>query len=222
MKLIVSIILSLFLIVVALNKNYSFKEGFASTSPIQITSANIADYIYDVYKADVKALQNLADVAIKLQDGGITVPGTMTVSNQLNVGGIAEITGATKLKSRLDVTGVAEITGATKLKSTLDVTGATNMASTLNVIGDITGKTIKELRDKIAVLEAKTVKLGNDGNITGDITCNGRIIFPRVDCGLQWPEIDGFVWQRFGELWIECRHNCVIHGKHGGRGPSYL
>jgi cytoskeletal protein CcmA (bactofilin family) len=176
MKLIVSIILSLFLIVVALNKNYSFKEGFASTSPIPITSANIADYIYNVYKADVKAIQNLADVAIKLQEGGITVPGTMTVSNQLNVGGIAEITGATKLKSTLDVTGVAEITGATKLKSTLDVTGATNLASTLNVTGatnlastlnvtgDITGKTIKELQDKVGALEAniKTyVKFGD-------------------------------------------------------------
>jgi cytoskeletal protein CcmA (bactofilin family) len=85
-------------------------------------------------------------VAIKLQEGGITVPGTMTVSNQLNVGGIAEITGASKLKSTLDVTGVAEITGATKLKSTLDVTG------------NITGKTIKELQDKITALEGKLNK----------------------------------------------------------------
>jgi len=50
-----------------------------------ITAANISDYIYKVYKADVKAIQNLADIAIKLQAGGITVPGSMTVSNQLNV-----------------------------------------------------------------------------------------------------------------------------------------
>ena len=203
MKLIVSIILSLFLIVVALNKNYSFKEGFASTSPIPITSANIADYIYNVYKADVKAIQNLADVAIKLQEGGITVPGTMTVSNQLNVGGIAEITGATKLKSTMDVTGVAEVTGATKLKSTLDVTGATNMASTLNVIGDITGKTIKELRDKIAALEAKTSGFSADGQtftIKGSATVAGILI---TNNGTQF----GLGYRNQNDLLGEYTHN---------------
>jgi hypothetical protein len=96
------------------------------------------------------------------------------------------------------------------------------MPSTLNVIGDITGKTIKELRDKIAVLEAKTVKLGNDGNIIDNIISNHSIIFPRTDIGLHWPQMNGWVWQRYGELWLETPGSVVIHGKHGGRGPSYL
>ena len=106
----------------------------------------MADYIYKIYKADVKAIQNLADIAMKLQAGGITVPGTMTIKNTLNVEGIAEITGATNLKS------------------------------TLNVEGDITGKTIKELRDKIAVLEAKTSGFSADGQtftIKGPATVSG-------------------------------------------------
>ena len=177
MKLIVSIILSLFLIVVALNKNYSFKEGFASTSPIPITSANIADYIYNVYKADVKAIQNLADVAMKLQEGGITVPVTMTVSNQLNVGGIAEITGATKLKSTLDVTG------------------------------DITGKTIKELQDKITALEEKITKTLNDKvkpleEKTAKITFANDTVF--FDCNIQ---VNYLITARGGK---------IIIGRHPG------
>jgi hypothetical protein len=113
-------------------------------------------------------------VAIKLQEGGITVPGTMTVSNQLNVGSIAEITGATKLKSTLDVTGVAEITGATKLKSTLDVTG------------NITGKTIKELQDKITALEEKLNNIFN-GNIKGSLTIEGNLGATRLDANSTIP-----------------------------------
>jgi hypothetical protein len=78
----------------------------------------------------------------------------MIVSNQLNVGGIAEITGATKLNSTLDVNG------ATKLNSTLDVTGAT----------------IKNLLDRITALEAKTSGISADGqsiSIKGPATVAG-------------------------------------------------
>jgi hypothetical protein len=184
------VILALFLIMYAVNQKCSNSETFDNTT-IPITSDNVADHIYKIYKADVKAIQNLADIAMKLQAGGITVPGTMTIKNTLNVEGIAEITGATNLKS------------------------------TLNVEGDITGKTIKELRDKIAVLEAKTVKLGNDGNIIDHINCNGMIIFPRADIGIHWPQMNGYLWQRFGELWLESNINCVIHG-HSRRDPTYL
>ena len=85
-------------------------------------------------------------MAIKLQESGITVPGTMTVSNQLNVGGIAEITGATKLKSTIDVTG------------------------------NITGKTIKELQDKITALEGKLNNIFNGNiNIKGSLTIEGNL-----------------------------------------------
>ena len=88
----------------AINQKCSNSETFDNTT-IPITSDNVADHIYKIYKADVKAIQNLADIAMKLQAGGITVPGTMTIKNTLNVEGIAEITGATNLKSTLNVEG---------------------------------------------------------------------------------------------------------------------
>ena len=86
MKTIVNIILALFLMVVAVIKSYN-TEGFDSTSTVTITSATISDYIYRVYRVDVNALQNLADIAVYLQTDGITYPGNFTISDQLNVAG---------------------------------------------------------------------------------------------------------------------------------------
>jgi len=45
--------------------NYNTVEGFIYDNT-SIIASNISDYIYKVYKADVKAIQNLADIAIKL------------------------------------------------------------------------------------------------------------------------------------------------------------
>ena len=77
------VIIALFLIMLAVY-NCKITEGFADTT-VPITSANIDEYVYKVYKADVKAIQNLADIAMKLQAGGVTVPGNMTVQNTLGV-----------------------------------------------------------------------------------------------------------------------------------------
>jgi len=45
--------------------NCNTVEGFTDDNT-SIIAANISNYIYKVYKADVKAIQNLADIAIKL------------------------------------------------------------------------------------------------------------------------------------------------------------
>ena len=63
-------------------------EKFADT-PAKIgdmTMNALEEKIYQIYKADVLAIKNLADTATKLQAGGITVPGMLTVSGgcQLN------------------------------------------------------------------------------------------------------------------------------------------
>jgi len=108
------VVIALFVIVGRIMiSNCNTVEGFTDDNT-PITAANISDYIYKVYKADVKAIQNLADIAIKLQAGGITVPGNMTVSNQLNV------------------------MNATLLNNTLKVTGVTTLDSGLIVSGDAT------------------------------------------------------------------------------------
>ena len=82
----------------------------ANVTAVPITSDNVADYIYKIYKADVKAIQNLADIAMKLQTGGVTVPGNMTIQNTLTVNNATTLKGGCNFYGRdsdTDSTGIA-------------------------------------------------------------------------------------------------------------------
>jgi hypothetical protein len=165
------IIISLFVIIFSVTK---CNEGFENTigknvtiSAIPITTDNIADYIYKIYKADVKAIQNLADIAQKLQAGGVTVPGKMIIQNGLDV------TNDTKLNNKLGVTGATTlsstlgVTGATTLSSTLGVAGATTLSSTLGVTGAAT------LNGKLEV--NNDTKLNGKLEVNNDTKLNGKL-----------------------------------------------
>ena len=121
------IIISLFVIMFSVTKcNEGFTNTTSTPSAVPITSDNVADYIYKIYKADVKAIQNLADIAMKLQAGGVTVPGKMIIQNGLDV------TNDAKLSGKLNVSGASALGG------TLGVTGDTNIGGNLNVTGGTT------------------------------------------------------------------------------------
>jgi hypothetical protein len=189
------IIIALFLIMLAVSK-CKFTEGFANT-PVAITSDNVADYIYTVYKADVKAIQNLADIAMKLQAGGIIVPGNMTVQNTLTTATL-EVKGNSTLDGSLTVKG--GLSGDTKISGTTTISGgltagattlgildatrvhATNNESWLGHEGDnhnyfrggtfLSGGIIGEGGDF-----KNALNIDKDGNlrVTGNITCDGMI-----------------------------------------------
>jgi hypothetical protein len=174
------IIIALFVIMFSVTKcNEGFTNTTSTPSAVPITSDNVADYIYKIYKADVKAIQNLADIAMKLQAGGVTVPGKMIIQNGLDV------TNDTKLNGKLDITsdttlgGKLNINGATTLGSTLgvandtklngklDVNGATTLGSTLGVANDT------KLNGKLDVNGATT--LGSTLGVTNDTKLNGKL-----------------------------------------------
>jgi cytoskeletal protein CcmA (bactofilin family) len=138
------IIIALFLIMLAVSK-CKFTESFANT-PVAITSDNVADYIYTVYKADVKAIQNLADIAMKLQAGGIIVPGSMTIQNTLNVSGDSNLGGKLEVKGDAILAGKLEVKGATTIDTTLEVKGATTLDTTLDVKGATTLDTTLDVK----------------------------------------------------------------------------
>ena len=155
------IVITLFLIGYTI-ANCKVTEGFADTT-VPITSANIDEYVYKVYKADVKAIQNLADIAMKLQAGGVTVPGTMTISNQLNV------TNATLLSNTLEVKG--------------NITGPT--------ITDLY-KQITDLQARCATLEGKLNNIFNGNvNIKGSLTIEGNVAATRLDANSTIPGGNG-------------------------------
>jgi microcystin-dependent protein len=62
------------------NKNSESMADVAS-----LTEDKIKELIYKTYLIDVTAIKNLSDVANKLQAGGLTIPGDLTVSGNLNL-----------------------------------------------------------------------------------------------------------------------------------------
>ena len=61
------------------NKNNIEKMTDTKDIPSQIT-----EQINKIYKADIQAIRNLADVSKKLQDKGLTIPGDLTVEGKFN------------------------------------------------------------------------------------------------------------------------------------------
>jgi microcystin-dependent protein len=61
------------------NKNSESMADVAS-----LTEDKIKELIYKTYLIDVTAIKNLSDVANKLQAGGLTIPGDLTVSGKFN------------------------------------------------------------------------------------------------------------------------------------------
>ncbi len=55
------------------------------------TKTAINDAIKAIYAADVSAIQNLSDIANKLQTGGYTCPGDFSVTGKMNVGGALNV-----------------------------------------------------------------------------------------------------------------------------------
>jgi len=51
----------------------------------QLTEDRVKELIYQTYLMDVTAIKNLSDVAVKLQSGGLTIPGNLTVQGELNI-----------------------------------------------------------------------------------------------------------------------------------------
>jgi hypothetical protein len=133
MDLVFTIIILLFVIVYFFTCDTT--EGFADTATkIGDMSRNeLEATIYQIYKADVLAIKNLADTATKLQVGGLTIPGNLDIS------------------------------GNQKVDGTMHIKGATTIGGKVAITGDITAPTIKDLQDRINLLEKKTATMTIDG-----------------------------------------------------------
>jgi hypothetical protein len=72
------IIMFIFFIYFFYKINKLEKEQFSSTSQEQLKQT-----IKDIYQADIGAIRTLSDIAGKLQAGGITVPGNLTITGDV-------------------------------------------------------------------------------------------------------------------------------------------
>ena len=97
----------------------------------------------DVQDVDIDAIRNLSEIAKKLQEGGYTVAGDLTVTGKIktkniDVGENLQIEGGTKLTKNNNNT----ISGATTFSNNLQINGTTNAnsieASNVTAINNVT------------------------------------------------------------------------------------
>ena len=75
------------------------------------TKEEIKKAVNETFTADVDAIRNLSEVAIKLQSGGLILPGngsvrgTLTVDGDTNLKKVLNVDGVTTIKNDLNVTG---------------------------------------------------------------------------------------------------------------------
>ena len=60
-----------------------YKDRFNSLEKLSNTN-DIKKQIADIYQADIGSIRNLSEVAIKLQNGGLTIPGNLTIKGSFN------------------------------------------------------------------------------------------------------------------------------------------
>jgi len=124
------LIITIFVILLSLyNSTCEINEKFTD---IQISKDNISDYIYKVYKADVKAIQNLSDISIKIQQGSLVMPSDLTIGNVLKIINSSTI-GDLTLNNWQSSNGPLTVNGTSTFKSSV-------IANNINInnVGKIT------------------------------------------------------------------------------------
>ena len=145
MDLVFTIIILLFVIVYFFTCDTTEEFSNTATKIGDMSRNELEATIYQIYKADVLAIKNLADTATKLQVGGLTIPGNLDISGNQKVDGTMHIKGATTIGGKVAITGDTSVTGK------------------MAITGDITAPTIKDLQDRINLLEKKTATMTIDG-----------------------------------------------------------
>ena len=100
------VILGFMVLKTVCNNKTNIKEHMAVNDE---TKTAINDAIRAIYAADVSAIQNLSDIANKLQTaGGLTIPGPLNITGATSVGGALVVNGNI---NGANITGVNLATG---------------------------------------------------------------------------------------------------------------
>jgi hypothetical protein len=142
-----------------------------------------------VYQADVGAIRTLADVATKLQQGSLTIPGAVTISSNMNTNGVIFTNGKTNLPTgwggglrTWDIYGSGSIGWGGEDAKPLTLIrndGSASFASnnfTIDTNGNLTSPTISDLYNKINALTQKLNAINPSGT---DIVANTITIGPQ-------------------------------------------
>jgi hypothetical protein len=84
-KNIIILIIVLFIITNCVNFGLFFNNRKNIEKMSNTDDAKIKELITSIYKVDIQAIRNLSDISKKLQQGGITIPGDITIEGNINL-----------------------------------------------------------------------------------------------------------------------------------------
>jgi len=90
MELYILLIVFVFIIIIVNCNNTEYFETTSTSDPDNVvlkslTINTLKSYIYNIYQADVKAIQNLSNLAQQLQNSGVLFPGDINVKGQIKL-----------------------------------------------------------------------------------------------------------------------------------------
>ena len=118
MDLVFTIIILLFVIVYFFTCDTTEEFSNTATKIGDMSRNELEATIYQIYKADVLAIKNLADTATKLQVGGLTIPGNLGINGNQKVDGTMHIKGATTIGGGATINGGGTINGGATINGT--------------------------------------------------------------------------------------------------------
>jgi hypothetical protein len=87
------VIILIIVIIYLYSENKSVRESMANTE--ENLDDKIKNHVNNIYKADVEAIRNLANISKELQNGSLKIPGNLTIDGNFNVKGTAKRNGST-------------------------------------------------------------------------------------------------------------------------------
>ena len=165
-KNIIILIVVLFIITNCVNFGLFFNNRKNIENMANTDDNKIKELINSIYKVDVQAIRNLADISVKLQDSkGLTIPGDLTIEGNINLKKDLKMVNGASIRSagRLHI-APEEILYLLPKKGTL-LTKNWGASGSINIEGDINLKKDLKMENGASVIKGtvntQNVKIGN-------------------------------------------------------------
>jgi hypothetical protein len=96
-KIYVILLILIVAIIYLYSENKCVKESMANTE--ENLDEKIKNHVSNIYKADIKAIQNLANISTELQNGSLKIPGNLTIDGDLVVNKNSNVKGQTTINA---------------------------------------------------------------------------------------------------------------------------
>jgi len=184
-----NLLIIIIIIIIIYTSTCNNKELF--TSPPTISDDVLRNSIFEVYQADVRGIQNLAGLCSQLLSKGLTIPGNVTATGQLNIynNDTNNVLSFNKYRDRSDINSTLENKWGVYYTTENDLIFKSDTyskevlrlkASGVNILGNLTLGTNQV--SNINTID-KTLNIGGTLNVTDSSTFTNLNILNTINLG---------------------------------------